>query len=453
MYNRRSHHGSRFLIATVVAATAAGIAGLPGTASTADASTPPGARRTSCPPPASPRPTEGPSAEAVVVQQADADRPGVALVRYPRPDRAPGGTNPWSQWGQALVLRDGRVLSAMGDHQGRNGNSYVFVYDPETKRLTRFGDVLSHVDHRDGAWGYGKIHGQIVAGRCGEAFFATYWGSPTGLEYGDGYTGDLVFRIDTSTLSIEPLGVPVPEHGVPSLAGFGRDELVYGEAVDPHSGEARDQQRGELFVYDTVKRKTIFRSSDRTNALFRNIMIDGRGRAYVADADGKLLVYEKGASELRPAGVQLPGGGWLRASTKPAPDGTVYGVTQGLDEDSYWLFALQPDMAVRSLGKARGYTASLALDARGSRLYYVPGAHGDSYETGTPVMAVDTRTGEQDVLVELNRLAEDELGLTLGGSYSVAFDAKRRVLYVGLNAGVSRDDPWGEVALAVISLP
>ena len=68
-------------------------------------------------------------------------------------------------------------------------------------------------------------------------------------------------------------------------------------------------------------------------------------------------------------------------------------------------------------------------------------------------MAVDTRSGEQSVLVELNQLAEDQLGLTLGGSYSVAFDPKARVLYVGLNAGETRDDPWGEVVLAVITLP
>ena len=49
-------------------------------------------------------------------------------------------------------------------------------------------------------------------------------------------------------------------------------------------------------------------------------------------------------------------------------------------------------------------------------------------------------------------LAEEHLGLTVNGSYSVAVDAERRLLYVGLNAGRSHDDPWGEVVLAVIRL-
>ncbi len=52
----------------------------------------------------------------------------------------------------------------MGDHRGADGNSYLFVFDPATRKLTRFTDILSQVDHQPGAWGYGKIHAQIVAG-------------------------------------------------------------------------------------------------------------------------------------------------------------------------------------------------------------------------------------------------------------------------------------------------
>ena len=133
----------------------------------------------------------------------------------------------------------------------------------------------------------------------------------------------------------------------------------------------------------------------------------------------------------------------------------MYGVTQagrgaGARDQ---LFALQPDGSVRTLAATRGYTASLAMEPDGSRVYYVPGAHGDSYLQGTPVIAVDTRTGKETVVANLNALAEEHLGLTLGGSYDVALDAKRRVLYVGLNAGSERDSPWNEVVLAEVSLP
>jgi hypothetical protein len=340
------------------------------------------------------------------------------------------------------------LLSAIGDHRGVDGDSYLFAYDPARQILTRFTDVLSHVEHTSGDFGYGKIHGQIVPGRCGDAYFSTYWGTRVGLKYTSTYRGDALFRFDAATSKVVALDAPVPFHGIPSLAGLGTNGLVYGEAVDPAASEASHRDEGDFFVYDTKTGRTAFRSDDQKHVLFRNVMLDRRGRAYVAAEGGRLLRYTPGTGNLEDAGVLLPGGGSLRASTRPAPDGTVYGVTQSPDE----FFALERDGTIRPLGSARGYSTSLALDADGSRFYYVPGAHGDSWEQGTPVIAVDTRTGAQHVITDLNALAEENLGLTLGGSYNVALDARRGVLYVGLNAGKTSEDPWGDVVLAIIKL-
>jgi hypothetical protein len=390
----------------------------------------------------------GPSAALQVVQTADGSKPEIAMSVYPRPNGPPGGSNPWSQWGQGLVLSDGRFVSAMGDHRGVDGDSYLFIFDPATETLTRFTDVLTQVRHQRGETGYGKIHAQIVAGPCGEVYVATYWGDRDEVHYGGDYRGDLLFRLDPSDLTLHPLGAPVPEHGIPSLASLGRG-IVYGEAALPEQPEPeRDHEQGAFFAYDVRKERVVFRSDDLEHALFRNVMIDAKDRAYVAGEDGHLLVYEPGASDLRRLDQPLPGGGFLRASTRPAPNGTVYGVTQYPDR----FFALNPDGNIRDLGAANGYTASLALAPDGSRFYYVPGAHGDAFELGTPVMAVDTRTGAQTVVARLNPLAEDHLGLILGGSYDLAVADHGRTLYIGLNAGKTRDDPWGEVVLAVVTL-
>lgn len=118
------------------------------------------------------------------------------------------------------------------------------------------------------------------------------------------------------------------------------------------------------------------------------------------------------------------------------------------------LFALRPGGVIESIGPVRGYTASVALDPSGERLYYVPDAHGGSWEHGTPVMSVDTRTGEEEVLVELNPIAEDQLGLRVGGSYDIAIGPRGDRLFVGLNAGVPSDteDPFGEVVLMIVEL-
>src|SRR5215213_8859947 len=99
-------------------------------------------------------PPSGPHETPTVAQRPADGQPGIALVRYPRPN-SPG--NVWSQWGQGLVLRNGRFVSAIGDELGADGNSFLFVYDPATQQITRTDDVLSHVDHKAGEWGFGKV--------------------------------------------------------------------------------------------------------------------------------------------------------------------------------------------------------------------------------------------------------------------------------------------------------
>ena len=186
----------------------------PSSSRPAGTATPPTSRGDSSCPPARGAP-DGPSAAAQVIQEGEGDTPRIEAAVYPAPE---GGGEPWSQWGQGVVLPDGRFLSTAGDHRGADGNAYLFVYDPETRRITRVADVLSQVEHEEGAWGYGKIHAQLVASGC-DVYLATYWGSRRGLEFSPSYDGDLLFRVDPSTLELEPLGTPVPRHGIPSLAG------------------------------------------------------------------------------------------------------------------------------------------------------------------------------------------------------------------------------------------
>ena len=396
-----------------------------------------------CKPPEAPVPPSGPSAVATTLPAAD-DGPVVEAVVYPRPD---ADAELWSQWGQGLVLPDGRFISAIGDHEGINGNSYLFVYEPAEQRLTRFGDVLSQVEHEDGEWGYGKIHAQMVAGPCGEVFLSTYWGTRDDIEYTETYRGDLLLQLDPETLEMRVLGVPAPERGIPTLIGVPSEGLLYGGAVHPVP-ESEDYDKGGFFAFDIERNEVVFRADDDRLIGFRTILVDADGTAYLAVRDGALVSYDPREEELAEHSEGLPGGGWLRASTMPAPDGTVYGAT----DEPFTFFALEPDGSIRDLGEARGYTASLALAPDGSRFYYVPDAHGHAHEQNTPLIEVDTETGEQNVIVELNDLVEDEFGLTLGGTYNVALDQDGKTVYIGFNAGEDQDDPWGEIVLVVVHL-
>lgn len=389
-----------------------------------------------------PLPRTGPSAEATLLLDGEDGGPRVEAIVYPRPDYE---GRPWSQWGQGLVLEDGRFLSAIGDHLGVDGNSYLYEYAPDSGELTLLTDVLSLTEHDPGAWGYGKVHGQMVPGPCGEVYFSTYWGDSTGIAFGPTYEGDRLFRIDPVGNTIADLGVPVPEHGIPSLTGWAEGGLVYGEAPDPLT----EPWVGPFFVYDVAAGETVFVDDDPRHLGFRNIAVDGEGRAYYSMGEGILRRYDPASGEAEDLSQVMPGP-WMRASTHPTEDGTVYAVTM----EPGVFFAIEPSGELRTIGPARGYTASLALDPDGERVLYVPGAHGDSWEQGTPLIALDPSSGEEEVLVELNAAAEARLGLRLGGTYDLAVDPARRIVYIGVNAGpAGSGEPYGEIVLLVVHLP
>ncbi|HJU51288.1 MAG TPA: hypothetical protein VJ815_03030 [Acidimicrobiia bacterium] len=370
---------------------------------------------------------------------------GVGLLEavvYPRPEYR---GRPWTAWGQGVVIGDGRFFSAIGDHLGAEGNSYVYEFDPSSGTLTEIGDVRQLVGPT--TWGYGKVHGQMVSGPCGEVYFSTYWGDKPGGETLDAYEGDFLLRIDPESDQIEALGSPVPGYGVPSLAGATGLGLVYGEAVDP----AIEPKDGPFFAYDVAAEAVVYASPEADDHQgFRNIAVDRSGKAYFSGADYRLLVFDPATNQVTDYPGQLPGK-WLRASTQPAPDGTIYAATREPD----MLFSFTPEGTVTTLGPAPDYVASLAMHPDGTRFFYIPSAHGKSWQLGAPLMEVNIATGEQRVLVELNPLGESELGLSFGGTYGIVADPGGERLYVVMNSGVPenvRDAAFGEVVLVVVHL-
>jgi hypothetical protein len=369
------------------------------------------------------------------------DGVGVKGALYPLPDY-PG--NPWSQWGQGWALSDGRFYSGLGDHLGQDGNSYLYEYDPANDSLTMIGDLLSYTEHQPGSWGYGKIHSQMVGGACGEIYFSSYWGTTSDIRFDDYYRGDLLFRLDPATRTIDPLTVPVDQMGQASLAGDAASGLLYGEAIDPVL-RSQGIEEGPFFVYDVRQEAVVFQGPNTPHVGFRNVLVDAEGRGYYSIGGSQLSVYDPATKSEAVHSHPMPAD-WLRASTAPAPDGRVAAVT----DEPYTFFVFHPNGEIETLGPARGYTASVAMHPDGDRFFYVPDAHGGSAASGTPLVSVDLNTGEEQVVVELNPLAEQHLGLTLGGSYNVVVSPAGDTVYVGMNSG---PDGFGEVILLVVQLP
>lgn len=381
------------------------------------------------------------TAGAAVVQEPSGDTPGVALALYPRPDYE---GKPWSHWGQGLVTSDGRFFSAIGDHQGADGNSFIYEYDPTTMTLTRVVDVLATVEHQPGAWGYGKIHAQMVAGPCDQVYVATYWGTRRGLTFTNGYEGDLLLRLDPSSRTTEEVGVILPEHGVASMAASPDGSLIYAEAADPFG-----QKVGSFLALDPATGDVVFSDDDAAHGGYRSIAVAADGSAYITWNDAGLARYDPATNSLEETGILMPGA-ILRAVTAPDAEGRIYAVSR----DPAVFFVIEPDGEITELGPADGYTASMALAPDGEHFYYIPDAHGGAWEEGTPLIAVDTTTGESTVVVELNPLVESHFGLRAGGTYNVVVSADGSTVFVALNAGdPATRDSFGEVVLAVVTLP
>ena len=101
------------------------------------------------------------------------------------------------------------------------------------------------------------------------------------------------------------------------------------------------------------------------------------------------------------------------------------------------------------IGNAGEYTASLATTPEGDRVFWMPGAHGDAWQLGAPILQLDTATGEVTELVSLAEPFEERFGLLPGGTYSITYHEGS--LIVGVNASPLDDDSgFGTVVLVVV---
>ncbi|MGI9421328.1 MAG: hypothetical protein ACR2RA_26160, partial [Geminicoccaceae bacterium] len=355
--------------------------------------------------------------QALVAEVTTVEGPNgitVDFVAHPLP---PYPGNPWSHWGEGLLASDGRYYTAIGDHLGPDGNSFLYDYDPASGTLRAIGDVLhAYGVHDKGAWGYGKVHGRISEDPCGLLYFSTYWGTRRGgLTYAGSYQGDLLMRYDPASQQLISLGAPMPKMGTPSTQMWSEGGLFYGEANHPATRRDNIWPKGKLFwVYDLAEQKVVFQSERLIDhGSGREIALDRDGRAYYSGAGRDLLRYDpKTNAEARIA--TFPHDGKLRASTRPAPDGKIFMTTN--KERRAYLF--DPETAsLKDLGGLPGDAASLALSPSGEEAYFTPGAHGQGREIGFPLMAID-REGAMRTIVELGPLIEAAGGPYPAGTYS-----------------------------------
>lgn len=358
---------------------------------------------------------------------------------------------PWSSWGDGCFASNGKYYTSVGDHQGKDGNSFVYEYDPMTQMLQRVVDVLDAILHMLGFYGHGKIHSGIHEAADGSLWFSTYWGKHREVDkaFGKGgFEGSVLLRFDPKTRKTENLGAIVPRQGLPASAFDPERQHLFFHAV----------YEGDVCVYDVKARKVKFRGGADASSAHRTFMVDRAGRAWFSGKDG-LLRYDPKTNAIEATKITLPAtpgskkGDTLRAAAAPTKDGILYGMTA-----AGRMFALDSRKGtVKDLGPNFGggdYTAVMVLSPDEKYLYYAPGAHGSGNKTGAPVVQYEIATGKRKVLAFLKDTLAERFKYQVGGTYNLQIDPAGERLFITFNGAMpGQRGTFGTPSVLVLHIP
>ena len=85
--------------------------------------------------------------------------------------------------------------------------------------------------------------------------------------------------------------------------------------------------------------------------------------------------------------------------------------------------------------KSGVYTTSVDISPKFRYVYYVPGAHGEAYKLGVPVVQYDTKTNQKKVLVFLDKFYQDNYGYVMAGTFGVELSPDGSLLVIQMNGG------------------
>src|SRR5436190_754815 len=165
----------------------------------------------------------------------------------------------WSNWGDGLAV-NGKYYSSVGDHNGPQGNAFVYEYDPAKKAMRLLCDVVSVIREML-MYLPGKIHGRLDMGKDGWLYFSTHRGGTNVTTDAYGYKGDWILKCDPKTGKAEVVAHgPVPKHCIPNSV-LDPDRLIFYGGTAPGSGG--DDVNGVMFfAYDVVNKKLLYSGKD-----------------------------------------------------------------------------------------------------------------------------------------------------------------------------------------------
>ena len=366
----------------------------------------------------------------------------------------------WSSWGDICVASDGSVYVGIGDHGndvGGDARCFIYRWLPEKKELVQVVDMNRVVPPKEGQPAWSKVHAKIDEAADGRILFSCTLNDgnraklPTHA-FNDTLPGGQLYAFDPKTGKTSVV-TSLPPRRCTATSLLDRERNIWWCNLEAGEGNA-------LWGFDLTANKPVYQSPDGTIAFNRAIALARDGSIYFNHERG-LGKCDPNSQALTTKSVHFGNSPGMRSATHESSRGIIYGTTQKNNE----LFAFTPATGVLSpLGPtwlAGEYTTVTILSPDERFLYYLPGAHGRAWQSGTPVIQYEIASGRRKVLAFLAPALENEFAYVPGGTYGAKLSADGGTLYVNFNGHAAdsirpaamKPNGFGLTAFAAIHIP
>lgn len=366
-----------------------------------------------------------PAAAAFVVAKK---APTVALA-YHR-DLGPDAVHRvlWSSWGDMALARDGKVYCAIGDHGDYakgDARCFLYVWDPDRQTLDQIVDMNKVVPPQPGQPAWSKVHAKIDEGADGKIYFCCTLndGERAAKEqWTEQLPGSQIYQYDPQTRTTRVFA-NLPPKRCTATSLFDRERSLWWCTL-----EGGDHA---LWALDLKTGKSVFQGPAESVKFNRSIALARDGSVYF-NGDKGLWKCDQAAKKVVPTKSKFDGPQGMRSSSAESKAGLIYGTTM---KGQLFQYAVATD-ELKMLGPAwlKGdYVTVCVLSPDERFVYYLPGAHGQATQSGTPVLQYEVATGRLKVVAFLAKAIEQETGYVPAGTYGMKISADGSTVYVNFN--------------------
>lgn len=365
----------------------------------------------------------------------------------------------WSSWGDICLARDGLVYSGIGDHGndvGGDARCFLYRWDDRRRVLEQIVDMNRVVPPKPGQPSWSKVHAKIDEGPDGGIYFSCTLNDgnrasqPT---YGwhERLPGGQIYRYDPQTGETAVFAnLPPKRCTATSLVDLERGlwwcNLEAG-------GNA-------LWALDLRTKAVVFQGADGSVGFNRNFALGRDGSIYFNGPEG-LEKYDAATRRVTKTRTTFPGSPGMRASSAETQAGDIYGVTHATNQ--LFRYSTKRD-ELELLGPSwltGEYTTIVLLSPDERFLYYLPGAHGGAFKTGTPVVQYEIASGRRKVLAFLAPACSEAFDYVPAGTYGAKLSQDGATLFVNFNGHTGdktrpahiKPIGFGQCAFAAVRIP